>query len=172
MALLPATSADLPDLLRLVNSAFRGDSARQGWTHEADLLQGDQRTDTAELTALLQNPHISLLIYRADDDGALLGCVNLHQKPRGLYLGMLTVAPDRQGEGIGKILLNAAEAHARQRGCSCIFMTVFSTRQELLDWYIRHGYHLTGETQDYPFNPAYGVPVQPLHFVVLEKKMG
>lgn len=170
MIIQRATTADLPDLLRLVNSAFRGDSARQGWTHEADLLQGEQRTDAAELGALLQNPQIALLTYKADD-GQLLGCVNLQTKPRGLYLGMLTVAPDRQGEGIGKLLLKAAEDYARQLGCPCIFMTVFSVRQELLDWYIRHGYRLTGETQDYPSNPVYGVPTQPLHFVVLEKVM-
>lgn len=168
MHILPATPSDIPQLLTVVNSAFRGDSARQGWTHESDLLEGDLRTDEATLLSLLQNPAVTLLKC-TDDAGTLLGCVSLQVNPRGLYLGMLTVAPALQGAGIGKKLLAAADNHAKQCGCAKIYMTVLSVRHELVAWYERHGYRLTGETSPYNIDPKFGVPTQPLEFVILEK---
>jgi len=168
--ILPATPSDIPALLALVNSAFRGDSARQGWTHEADLLHGDLRTDEASLRDLLQQPGGTVLKY-CTDTGHMEGCVYLQQKTNELYLGMLTVEPAQQGAGIGKLLLAAAEAHAQQLGCAKIRMRVLSTRHELLAWYERHGYWLTGETEPYAFDHKFGVPTQPLEFVILEKRM-
>lgn len=170
MFISPATLPDIPSLLTVVNSAFRGDAARQGWTHESDLIHGEQRTDEATLQDLLQNPAVTLLKC-TDEAGRLLGCVCLQVKPRGLYLGMLTVAPALQGAGIGKKLLAAADDHARQCGCAKIYMTVFSVRHELVAWYLRHGYRLTGEVEPYGVDPKFGVPTQPLEFVILEKEV-
>lgn len=170
MPIFPATTADIPQLLPLVNSAFRGDAARQGWTHEADLIQGTQRTDESTLRALMQIANAVVLKY-CNDAGDIEGCVYLNKKERGLYLGMLTVAPELQGAGIGKKLLAASEAYAREQGCPYIYMTVFSVRDELIAWYERLGYHRTGEMKPYEVNPEFGVPTQPLEFVVLEKKM-
>jgi GNAT superfamily N-acetyltransferase len=85
---------------------------------------------------------------------------------------MLTVNPELQGWGIGKRLLSAAEAHARQVGCIAITMTVISVRSELIAWYERHGYRATGETEPFPTDPAFGLPKQPLHFIVMEKLAG
>lgn len=170
MSILPATPSDIPSLLPLVNSAFRGDTARQGWTHEADLLHGEQRIDDTTLRSLMQISDAVVLKY-CNDAGAIEGCVFLHKKERGLYLGMLTVEPGLQGSGIGKKLLVAAETYAREQGCPYIYMTVFSVRTELIAWYERHGYHRTGETKPYEANPQFGVPALPLEFVVLEKMM-
>ena len=168
MPILPATLSDIPELLVLVNSAFRGDAARQGWTHEADLLQGDLRTDENSLRDLLQQPGGTVLKY-CTDTGQMEGCVYLQVKTNELYLGMLTVAPAQQGAGIGKLLMAAAETHARQSGCAKIRMRVLSTRHELIAWYLRHGYRLSGETEPYAFDHKFGVPTQPLEFVILEK---
>lgn len=170
MSILPATLSDIPDLLTLVNSAFRGDAARQGWTHEADLLQGEVRTDETSLRELLEQPGGTILKYCSDTD-QMEGCVYLQLKANELYLGMLTVAPAQQGGGIGKLLLAAAEAHARQSSCAKIRMRVLSTRHELIAWYERHGYRPTGETEPYAFDHKFGVPTQPLEFVMLEKMM-
>ena len=170
MAILPATLSDVPALLTLVNSAFRGDAARQGWTHEADLLHGELRTDEPSLSDLLQQPGGTVLKY-CSDTGHLEGCVYLQLKTNELYLGMLTVMPALQGAGIGKLLLAAAEAHAQQLGCTKIRMRVLSTRYELLAWYERHGYQLTGETEPYAFDHKFGVPTQPLEFVILQKSV-
>jgi ribosomal protein S18 acetylase RimI-like enzyme len=156
-----------PALNKLVNSAYRGDSSKQGWTTEADLLDGT-RIDEAALSDLIQKPDTTILTYK--EGNSLLGCVELRKDGAKLYLGMLSVQPNTQGKGIGKKLLAAAEVHAHEQGCTKIYMTVISVRQELIDWYIRHGYQLTGERK--PFivpDSRWGLPKQQLEFVVLEK---
>ncbi len=164
-----ATVADVPELNQLVNSAYRGDSSRQGWTTEADLLSG-LRTTEADLYESLANPQAQILTYRAE--GRLLGCVYLERKEAELYLGMLTVSPDHQTGGIGKRLLGAAEEMAKGFGCQMITMTVISQRHELIAWYERRGYRSTGVTKPFPDDPRFGVPAQPLTFVVMAKSMG
>jgi ribosomal protein S18 acetylase RimI-like enzyme len=168
--LTPATVADIPALVTLVNSAYRGESSRQGWTTEADLL-GGTRIDEASLRELLADPG-AVVLKCLTADGALLGSVYLSQHDERLYLGMLTVRPDQQARGVGKHLLAAAEAHARQLGCRVLEITVLSARPELLAWYERHGYRRTGATEPFPEGPQYGIPREPLTLLVLEKVVG
>ncbi len=160
---------DAPELDHLVNSAYRGDSSRQGWTTEADLLDGT-RTDAAAIAELIKTPGTTILKYV--EENKILGCVELRNQDGRLYLGMLTVRPYLQGKGIGKILLTAAEEEAGRQQCPSIFMTVISVRQELIDWYVRHGYQPTGERKPFAFNdPRFGQPKMKLEFIVLEKKL-
>jgi ribosomal protein S18 acetylase RimI-like enzyme len=106
------------------------------------------------------------------EDNELLGCVELRKEAGRLYLGMLSVRPATQGRGVGKALLKAAEGHARVEGCETIFMTVISGREELINWYLRHGYRLTGERKPFVVpDVRWGIPKQPLEFVVLEKEV-
>jgi ribosomal protein S18 acetylase RimI-like enzyme len=169
MPILPSIPSDAQALEKLVNSAYRGDISRQGWTTEADLIDGT-RTDAAALEALIKKPGVLVLKYVEDD--RILGCVELNYLADGLYLGMLTVQPHLQGKGIGKELLQAAEAEARKQNCSRIFMTVISVRTELIAWYIRHGYSDTGKRKPFDFtDPRFGFHKQKLEFVVLEKKL-
>jgi len=164
-----AVVEDALSLEALVNSAYRGDSSRQGWTTEADLLDGT-RTDAAAIAELIQIPGTTLLKYVEENE--ILGCVELRNQDNKLYLGMLTVRPHLQGKGIGKELLKAAETESRKQQCSSIFMTVISVRTELIAWYLRHGYHLTGERKPFAFNDIrFGQPKMKLEFVVLEKKV-
>ncbi|TCJ13768.1 GNAT family N-acetyltransferase [Flaviaesturariibacter flavus] len=166
----PATAQDIPDLIQLLNRAYRGNAARAGWTHEADLIEGEQRTDESELTEKLQHPDATLLKW-LDDSSALRGCVYLEKKGSDLYLGMLSVDPEAQGGGVGKKLLQAAEGHALQSGCTGIVMTVISVRTELLEWYQRHGYAVTGKEEPFPDDPRFGKPKQPLFFKWLRKQL-
>ncbi len=160
---------DAPELDRLVNSAYRGDSSRQGWTTEADLLDGT-RTDAAAIAELIKTPGTTILKYV--EENKILGCIELQNQDGKLYLGMLTVRPHLQGNGIGKILLTAAEEEAERQQCPSIFMTVISVRKELIDWYVRHGYQPTGERKPFAFNdPRFGQPKMKLEFIVLEKKL-
>jgi len=101
----------------------------------------------------------------------IAGCVYLEKQGTALYLGMLSVSPTVQAQGIGKKLLNAAEQHGRQQGCASITMTVISLRHELIDWYERHGYKRNGEKKPFPEDEKFGKARQPLQFVVLEKKL-
>lgn len=164
-----ATAADLTELRALIERAYRGDSAKAGWTHEADLL-GGQRTDMAALTEMLADPAQHLLI--AADDDALTGCVAVTHKPDGRgYLGLLTVDPALQAAGLGRRLIAAAEDCARDIGATAMEMTVIASRTELIAYYERRGYALTGERRPFPLDePRFGLPkTRELEFVVLEK---
>ncbi len=164
-----ATKKDISTLNSLVNSTFRGESSRKGWTTEADLLDGI-RTDEKLLKDAMNEKSTTFLKYVEADN--ILGMVMLKNQENKLYLGMLTVAPDLQGGGIGKKLLYAAEDFAKKKQLPKIVMTVISVRQELIDWYKRHGYILTGETQPFPINnPDFGLPKQFLEFIVMEKHL-
>lgn len=164
-----ALAEDAPELNTLVNSAYRGDSSRQGWTTEADLLDGTC-IDAIGIAELIKTQGTTLLKYV--EEGEILGCVELKKSEGKLYLGMLTVKPSLQGKGIGKELLKAAEEEAKRQNCASIFMSVISVRKELIDWYMRHGYQLTGEYKPFAFtDPRFGQPKMKLEFVVLEKKL-
>lgn len=167
--ILSAIPADVPMLNALVNSAYRGEVSKRGWTTEANLLDGT-RIDEDILKELIQRSDTTVLTYREDEE--LLGCVELRKENHRLYLGMLSVKPDTQGKGIGKKLLVAAEIFAKENKINTIFMSVISVRQELIDWYVRHGYTLTGERK--PFivpDERWGIPKASLEFVYLEKKL-
>lgn len=172
MHLEPAVATDLPAIHALVESAYRGDSARIGWTHEADLL-GGQRTDLAALQAMLEDPAQRVLVLR--DGDRLDACVALTDRGNGkVYVGMLTVAPHLQARGLGRLMLSASEEQAvRLFGATRIEMTVISQRAELIAWYERRGYRLSGERRPFPaHDPRFGFPRRDdLEFVVLEKPL-
>lgn len=166
-----ATADDAAALADLVNSAYRGDSSRVGWTTEADLL-GGQRTDAEALVDVVARPEHVVLVH--GDDAMLLACVQLERTGDGCYLGMLTVRPTRQGGGLGARLLATAEmwasTHWRAR---FVRMTVIVQRLELIAWYERRGYVQTGERQPFPYNDRrFGLPRRDdLEFVVLKKAL-
>ena len=163
-----ATSNDTRAIVALVNSAYRGETSKLGWTTEADLLDGI-RTDEESIEQLIRKPGGVILQCR-NKEGQLVGCVNLQKQNEQLYLGMLTVAPSLQNAGIGKRLLGAAENYAREHGLGAIVMNVISIRYELISWYERHGYTKTGDIKPFPSaDPRFGIPQQPLEFAVLKK---
>lgn len=167
-----ATKADLPPLLALVQRAYRGDSARGGWTHEADLL-GGQRTDSIALAEMTADARQRLLV--AEEEGKPVGCVQITDKGGGTsYLGLLTVDPRRQAAGLGKRLLNEAETVAAELfDADRMEMTVIRQRTELIAYYERRGYALTGEQRPFPLDdPRFGLPMRrDLSFLVLQKAL-
>jgi ribosomal protein S18 acetylase RimI-like enzyme len=170
MPVSTATIQDIPALVTLINSAYRGEASKKGWTTEADLLKGELRTDISTLTALINNKDAVILKY-VSENGSITGCVYLHKQERGLYLGMLTVSPLLQGGGIGKQLLAAADNYARENSCSSIFMNVISLRHELIAWYERNGYRQTNERKPFPSDQQFGIPTQPLEFMIMVKEV-
>ncbi|MBC2668958.1 GNAT family N-acetyltransferase [Novosphingobium piscinae] len=149
IAFRPAKLDDVGAIRALVESAYRGDSARAGWTHEADMLSGE-RTSDDEVAGVIADPAQRIVV--AIEDGALIGSVAITSKPpRHCYLGMLAVSPARQAGGLGRQLIAAAEAEARRAfGAAVMEMTVIDRRAELIAWYERRGYHRTGETRPFP----------------------
>ncbi|GAB3743670.1 GNAT family N-acetyltransferase [Hymenobacter agri] len=169
MILATATPADAARLAHHVNAAYRGETARQGWTTEADLLDG-QRIDEAGMLEMLAQPGTAMLLAQ-NEAGELLGSFYAQLKGDVVYLGMLAVDPTLQAQGVGRFLLEAAEAYGRQHGCTISRMTVISVRTELIAYYERRGYHLTGATEPFPTDPRFGIPKQPLVLWVMEKAL-
>lgn len=167
-----ATQADVPALTALVNSAYRGDSSRAGWTTEADLL-GGQRIDAERLLSSLDAGADNAILVH-EQDGALLACVHLQRQDTGAYLGMLTTMPVRQGQGLGRRMVETAEMWAVAHwGSTHVYMTVLSARAELIAWYERRGYVVTGERRPFPYgDERWGVPQRAdLEFYVLRKSL-
>jgi ribosomal protein S18 acetylase RimI-like enzyme len=167
---------DLVEVARLVNAAYRGEGGKAGWTSEAELIGGQRTSAEALREELAGSSDVSISLLR--DANELLACVRLERTigsggERVLNIGMLAVRPRAQGSGIGRALLNHAEAAAYADGTRVARMTVVSIREELIAWYERRGYRRTGETQRFPYEDArFGSPVRPdLEFAVLEKTL-
>ncbi|MFD7229878.1 GNAT family N-acetyltransferase [Streptomyces sp. NPDC059881] len=167
-----ATEADVPALVELVESAYRGDTSRSGWTTEADILDG-QRTDPDGVRQVISAPGSRLLVVHRDDE--LVACCQLEHRGDAAYFGMFAVRPGLQGGGLGKRILAEAERTAREAwGVGEMHMTVISVREELIAWYERRGYRRTGRMTPFPYgDERFGVPQRDdLQFELLVKPLG
>ncbi|WP_254711557.1 GNAT family N-acetyltransferase [Streptomyces sp. TRM64462] len=167
-----AAEADVPALVALVESAYRGDASRAGWTTEADILDG-QRTDPEGVRAVITTPGSRLLV--AERDGALVACCQLEHRGDAAYFGMFAVRPGAQGGGLGRRVLAEAERLAHEEwGATEMHMTVISVRDELIAWYERRGYRRTGRMTPFPYgDERFGVPRRDdLRFELLIKELG
>lgn len=165
-----ASLGDVADITALLNSAYRGESSKQGWTTEVHLIGGNQRTDEPSLTQVMSMADSIVLKY-INDEQKIIGCVNLQLHGNKIYLGLFSVAPNLQGMGIGKQLLNAAEEYATTIHCETIYMSVIDVRDELINWYKRNGYAETGERKEFIEDAVSGNHLQPLAFIFLEKQI-
>ena len=166
-----ATTADVPLLVELVTSAYRGESSRSGWTTEADLLEGN-RIVPEVLLADIARPRSRILL--AERDGTLLGCAHVAEEDGAGYFGMFAVRPGLQGGGMGRAILAEAERVAGEDWALPLMrMTVIDLRVELIEWYERRGYRRTGQTRPFPgTDPRFGLPLRDdLRFAVLEKEL-
>ncbi|CAA9194843.1 hypothetical protein FLA105534_00343 [Flavobacterium bizetiae] len=164
-----STLQDIPSLTTLINSAYRGETSKKGWTTEAHLLAG-KRTTEEELEQIILDPKNTFLKYSENDK--IIGSVLLVEKGDQLYVGMLTVSPELQNSGIGKKMLAEAEIHAKTVGLSTLSMTVVSVRSELIAWYKRHGYEETGEREPFPSSDIHiNISDKSLEFIHLEKRL-
>jgi ribosomal protein S18 acetylase RimI-like enzyme len=169
MSITKAILNDVPELNFLVNSAYRGETSKQGWTTEANLLDG-LRIDEETLAGYFESYKI-IILKNTNEAGKITGCVYLEVKQPKLYVGMFSVSPLLQGKGVGRNLLIAAEEYAKQLNCNILTMTVISTRQELIEWYERRGFKATGEIQPFHHDVKYGIPRQPIELIVMEKSI-
>jgi GNAT superfamily N-acetyltransferase len=162
---------DVPALVTLIESAYRGDSSRTGWTTEADILEG-QRTDPEGVLAVIEKADSRLVAVEAG--GALVACCQLEHRGAHAYFGMFAVRPTLQGAGLGKAIIAEAERFARDDwGVAEMHMTVISVREDLIAWYVRRGYERTGEMTPFPYGQErFGLPTRDdLQFELLTKKL-
>ncbi|MPY57034.1 GNAT family N-acetyltransferase [Streptomyces spongiae] len=166
-----ATDSDVDALVALVESAYRGDSSRTGWTTEADLLRG-QRTDPEGVLAVIKAPDSRLLTVVRN--GTVVACCHLEHRGDHAYFGMFAVSPKLQGTGLGKVIIAEAERTARETwGADEMHMTVISVRNDLIAWYERRGYRRTGRMTPFPYgDERFGIPQRDdLQFELLVKKL-
>jgi ribosomal protein S18 acetylase RimI-like enzyme len=167
-----AAERDVPAIVGLIESAYRGEASRAGWTTEEHLL-GGQRTDRGAVMSVVRAPGSAMLL--AEADGTLAGCCQLERRAGGeAYFGMFSVPPGHQGRGWGGEILAEAERLARDEwGARSMVMSVLAQRPELISWYERRGYRRTGETRPFPYgNARFGIPKRPdLNFVTLAKPL-
>ena len=164
-----ATTQDVPALLVLVTSAYRGDASRKGWTYEADLIDG-QRLDADILHGDLSRA--DSLVLLGEREGDLVGCAHI-AKDLGdtAYFGMFAVRPTGQSQGDGTRILAEAERLAVSEWASTVMtMTVIDVRDSLIAFYERRGYQRTGVQKPFDFDPRFGIPRRDdLRLEVLEK---
>ena len=166
-----AVEADIPALVPLVTSAYRGDASRAGWTTEADLLDGNRIDPDVLRGDIVRLGSRVLLAERA---GILLGCAHVSVEDGAGYFGMFSIRPDLQGAGLGKLLLAEAERVVREEWkLPAMRMTVIDVREELIAFYERRGYRRTGIKKPFPAtDPRFGIPRRDdLRFEVLEKPL-
>jgi ribosomal protein S18 acetylase RimI-like enzyme len=166
-----ASAEDIDAIVALVESAYRGDASRQGWTTEADLLDG-RRTGADDVAACLHRPRSRIVV--AERDGAMLACAHVAEEDGAGYFGMFSVDPGRHGAGIGKQVLAEAERIVRDEwALPAMRMTVIDVRDELIAFYERRGYRRTGVLKPFPYGDArFGLPRRDdLRFEVLEKPL-
>jgi ribosomal protein S18 acetylase RimI-like enzyme len=167
-----ADDADVADLVALIESAYRGDASRAGWTTEADILEG-QRTDPEGVIEVIKGSGSRLLAV--ERDGRIVACCQLEHRGAHAYFGMFAVSPAVQGGGVGKLVLAEAERQARERwGVTEMHMTVISVREDLIAWYERRGYRRTGRMTPFPYgDERFGIPQRDdLEFELLVKELG
>ncbi len=166
-----ATARDVDEVVALVESAYRGEASRRGWTTEADLLDG-RRTGPDDVMACIERPRSQVLL--AERDGRLVACAHVADEDGFGYFGMFSVVPGLQGAGIGRQVLAEAERIVRdQYRLSVMRMTVIDVREELIAYYERRGYRRTGLKKPFPYGDVrFGLPKRgDLRFEVLEKTL-
>ena len=166
-----ASPDDVPALVALIESAYRGESSRTGWTTEADILEG-QRTDPEGVLGVIESPSSRLVVVEIG--GELVACCQLEHRDAHAYFGMFAVRPTLQGAGLGKVILAEAERFARDEwDVTEMHMQVISAREDLIAWYVRRGYTRTGEMTPFPYGQErFGLPTRDdLEFELLTKKL-
>jgi len=166
-----AVPAQAEEICILVNSVYRGENSKKGWTTEAYFLSGIRIT--AEKIKEIINTDNNVILT-AIMNNKIIGCVHLEKTGNFCMLGLLSVSVNHQTFGVGKKIIIKSEEYAIQKfEVNEMRMKVIGRRKELIDYYIRRGYSITGEKEDFKPGPdIYGEPTDgDLYFETLSKKL-
>ena len=126
----PATIDDAPALVQLINAAYRV---------EEFFVYGD-RTTQEYISAHIGTPKADFLVIDGSDNKRLIGAIYVEVRGDRGYFGLLSVDPTQQKQGLGRILVNAAETYCRTAGCHSLDIEVVNLRIELPAFYAKLGF--------------------------------
>ena len=152
-------TANIDDLHAIV------DVTNRAFLAEQFCVTGD-RTDAADI----RHRFATGIFFVIDDPSnrtRLLGSVFCSVENSRGYLGLLSVNPDAQGQGLSRTLVAAVEQHCRHAGCNFLDITVVNVRNELFPFYARLGF---AAFDVLPF-PVPERAMQPLHLVKMTKPL-
>jgi hypothetical protein len=165
-----ASAEHAHEVCALVNSVYRGENAKKGWTTEADFIGGIRITSEKVAEIIARENDVIILALLNNN---IIGCVHLEKKGSFTLLGMLSVDVNTQDKGIGKILITECERYTKEvYKCSEIKMKVIGRRTELIDYYKRRNYIITGEREEFgSAGETFGDTKEKLYFEIMSKKL-
>jgi GNAT superfamily N-acetyltransferase len=174
-----ATHQDIPAVVDLVQSAYRGEESRAGWTTEADLIDG-QRIDATMLARTIDQAETYILLAEAHDEPSgheLVGCAEISRYSGdggGAYFGLFAVRPSLQGQGIGGQILDEIERVSVELLREArLVLVVISLRSDMVELYARRGFVPTGDVHLFPYgDERFGRPKRDdLELLVMAKEL-
>jgi ribosomal protein S18 acetylase RimI-like enzyme len=164
MEIIAAVLSDIPSICEILNLAYRGEEAKKGWTYESDLIEGDKRTSEEDLSTLLSKKN-TLFFVAKNQNQKVIGTLLLEIKDKSLHMGMLSVQPSLQGNGLGKMLFSKAVETGKLLHLKNILIQVVHVRTELIAWYEKLGFIPTGNISPFEVPLEFGKPRVPIHFM-------
>jgi N-acetylglutamate synthase-like GNAT family acetyltransferase len=168
-----AIPADVNAIVALIEHAYRAPETAGRWDSESHLLTGP-RTSHGEIAGLVADPASRFLI--AEIDGRVAACCLLQKRgvseSDGAYFGMFAIQTSARAGGMGKLVLAEAERRVRELwNVRAMVMTVINVRTELIAWYQRRGYLLTGARIPFPFSETSGETTRDFDLVEMRKEL-
>lgn len=125
-----AMEADIPEIVRIINAAFRVE----------DFFVDGDRTNAADIAARMADPNVRFLVVDAAEPRTLAAAVVVDVHDGRGHFAMLSVDPPLQGRGLARVLMKAIEDHCREAGCHTVEIEVVNLREELPAFYDMMGY--------------------------------
>jgi len=139
MAVRVATSDDIPELVRIINAAFRVE----------DFFVNGDRTNRVDIAKRMSDPAVRFLVVDSPDSAGLAAGAQVDVHGERGHFAMLAVDPELQGRGLSRVLMNAIEEYCREAGCEDLEIEVVNLREELPAFYVAMGF-VSVDTAPFP----------------------
>lgn len=129
--LRPAEDEDAPTVAALVDAAYRPYIDRIGFP---------PRPMLDDYTQVIHHSRVTV----AETQATIVGVIVLNADGEGFFIDNVAVHPSQRGRGVGKALLQLAEAEARRAGFDSIYLYTHEKMTENIALYSRIGYEEYG----------------------------
>lgn len=123
----PASEGDAPGIAACVNAAYR---------HYVERMGKRPGPMTEDYAKVIRERRVTVV----EGEGKIAGVLVLAVTDEGFLLENVAVDPSHRGKGLGKTLLELAEAEARREGFDSIYLYTHEKMTENLALYVKIGY--------------------------------